>query len=136
MHYQPLLDDPNQIEHLYRANQWTNYTNDMDNLLHGINQSLYCYAAYDHNKLVGLIRVVGDNHTIVYIQDILILPEYHRQGIGTMLVQHILDRYSHVRQILLTTDQTVPQQAFYESLGFVQYDTLGVVGFYYPSKQK
>ena len=37
-------------------------------------------AAYDEDRLVGLIRVVGDGLTIVFIQDLLVYPQYQRQG--------------------------------------------------------
>jgi ribosomal protein S18 acetylase RimI-like enzyme len=100
-------------------------------LLKGIRQSLYAYAAYDNERLVGLIRVVGDGMTIIYIQDILILPDYQRQGIGRTLMNHILEKYQDVRQIILTTDLTEEQQAFYETLGFVKYESLKLQGYYY-----
>lgn len=130
MNYQELVYDEAQILALYDANQWTNYTLHPDALFDGIQNSLYCYAAYDNDQLVGLIRVVGDGTTIVYIQDILVLPQYHRQGIGTVLMTHVLSTYEDVRQIVLTTDNTQEQKAFYESFDFVPYETLDLVGFF------
>lgn len=130
MNYQELIYDEAQILALYDANQWTNYTLYPTALLDGIQNSLYCYAAYDNDQLVGLIRVVGDGTTIVYIQDILVLPAYHRQGIGTALMTHVLSLYKDVRQIVLTTDNTKQQKAFYESFDFVPYETLDLVGFF------
>lgn len=131
MIYQELKLEKNKILALYEANHWTNYTKDKDSLFQGIKQSLYAYAAYDEDQLVGLIRVVGDGTTIVYIQDLLVLPEYQRQGIGTTLMQHILDKYKNVRQIVLSTDLTKQQQAFYESIGFVKYESIPLQGYYY-----
>jgi ribosomal protein S18 acetylase RimI-like enzyme len=130
MMYQELRFDEPQILALYEANQWTNYTLHKETLFEGIKQSLYCYGAYDKNTLVGLIRVVGDGHTIIYIQDILVHPLYHRQGIGTKLMNHVLQKYQTVRQIILTTDNTVEQKSFYESLDFVAYEELDLVGFF------
>lgn len=124
-----LVLDITQILELYEANKWGAYTEDPHTLIDGIAQSLYSLGAYDGDKLVGLIRVIGDGETIIYIQDILVLPEYYRKGIGTSLMQRVLLKYQDVRQINLTTDNTEKQRAFYESLGFVSYDKRDIVGF-------
>lgn len=79
--------------------------------------------------MVGLIRVVGDGQTIVYIQDILVKPEYQRRGIGTALTARILQQFSHVRQIFLTTDDTPKTKAFYRALGFAPLEQIGCCGF-------
>jgi len=91
---------------LYGKNNWVEYTNEPNSLFSGIRQSLDKIGAYDEDKLVGLIRTVGDGKTIVYVQDILVLPTYHRKGIGSNLLQLIVDRYPNVRQLVLMTDST------------------------------
>lgn len=65
-----------------------------------------------------IIRVVGDGYSIVHIQDILILPEYQRSGIGTALIKRILEMYKDVYQKSLLTDNTEKTVQFYKSLGF------------------
>ncbi|WP_056970827.1 GNAT family N-acetyltransferase [Liquorilactobacillus vini] len=56
--------------------------------------------------MVGLIRVIGDGASIIYIQDILILPTYQRKGIGSDLIKRILALYPDYYQInLLTSDE-------------------------------
>lgn len=103
---------------LYTAVDWTNYTTNPDTLAKGLQQSLYLLAAYDGNQLVGLLRAVGDGVTIVFIQDILVRPDYQRQGIGRTLMTRTLERFSGVYQCHLLTDQTEKTRAFYTSLGF------------------
>ena len=56
--------------------------------------------------------------SIFYLQDILILPDYQRRGIGRMLLEDCLARFSHVRTKVLMTDDEARQKAFYESLGY------------------
>lgn len=123
------------IRQLYLLNGWTNYTKDMLGLIKGIQNSLFSLGAYDNNQLIGLIRVVGDGETIVYIQDILVDPSYHRKGIGKHLMEVVLNKYAHVRQIVLTTDQTDKQAAFYKAMGFKAYQELDIRGFYYIHKR-
>ncbi len=95
----------------------------------GFENSLLILAAYECDQLLGIIRAVGDGHTIVFIQDILVFPECQRKGIGSALLQVILDRYSHVRQIGLTTDNIPNSIAFYKSMGFREISEIGCCGF-------
>ena len=86
-------------------------------------------AAYQGEQLLGIIRTVGDGHTIVFVQDILVFPEHQRKGVGSALLQAILDRYSHVRQIELATDNTPKTITFYKSMGFREMSEIGCCGF-------
>jgi ribosomal protein S18 acetylase RimI-like enzyme len=127
--YKELIYDEEAILNLYLDNEWTAYTNKKELLFAGIKNSLDLIGAYDNDILVGLIRTVGDLQTIIYIQDILVLKSYHRKKIGTKLMQIIIDKYPHVRQICLMTGQSNEQKLFYESLGFISYNDGEVVGF-------
>ena len=118
-----------EILRLYTQVGWTAYTEDMPALERGYKNSLYILAAYENDQLIGIIRVVGDGATVILIQDIIVCPERQRQGIGTALLKAVLDRYSAVRQIQLTTDNTPETVAFYKSLGFVDFSEIGCCGF-------
>lgn len=129
--YKELILNEEEILNLYIDNDWSNYTINKESLFKGIRNSLYTIGAYESGTLVGLIRVVGDGSTIIYIQDILILKEYKRNGIGSKLIKLILEKYSNVRQICLTTDFTDYQKSFYESCGFKNYKDKNITGFIY-----
>lgn len=118
-----------EILRLYTQVGWTAYTEDMPTLERGYKNSLYILAAYENDQLIGIIRVVGDGATVILIQDIIVCPERQRRGIGTALLKAVLDRYSAVRQIQLTTDNTPETIAFYKSLGFVDFSEIGCCGF-------
>ena len=118
-----------EILRLYAEVGWTAYTDAPDTLRKGFENSLLTLAAYEGTTLLGLVRAVGDGHTIIFVQDILVYPEKQRQGIGTALLKAVLDRYAHVRQIQLLTDNTPKTVAFYRSLGFLELSELGCCGF-------
>ena len=121
--------DETEVLRLYASVGWTAYTDHPEALRQGFENSMLTLAAYEGEQLLGLIRTVGDGHTIVFVQDILVFPEHQRKGIGTALLQAILDRYSHVRQIELATDNTLKTIAFYKSMGFREISEIGCCGF-------
>ncbi len=118
-----------EILPLYTAVGWSNYTNRPEMLEAAYRNSLCILGAYNGDKLLGVIRVVGDGVSVVLVQDLLVLPAYQRQGIGTMLLQAILERYANVYQIELLTDDMPKTNAFYESLGLARADRLGCCTF-------
>lgn len=118
-----------EILELYQSVGWTAYTDHPETLASGFENSLDVIGAYIENKLAGIIRTVGDGQTIVYIQDILVLPQFQRLGIGTALIKAILDKYSSVRQIILATDNTEKTCEFYKSVGLTPFDELGLRAF-------
>ncbi len=124
-----IIPDIEQLLDLYNDVEWYAYTNDKTNLKNAINNSLKVWTAWDDEKLVGLIRVVGDGYTIIYIQDILILESYQKQGIGSHLLRLILEHYKPVRQIVLMTDQTEKTINFYEKNGMIKVTDYNCVAF-------
>lgn len=118
-----------EILRLYDSVGWTAYTDQPEVLRNGFANSMLTLAAYEDDHLLGIIRAVGDGYTIVFVQDILVFPEHQRKGIGSALLQVILDRYSHVRQIELATDNTPKTIAFYKSMGFHEMSEIGCCGF-------
>ena len=130
MTIQPYLHyEESEILPLYRAVGWSNYYTRPEMLKKAYENSLCTLAAYEGGKLVGVIRCVGDGHSIVFIQDILVMPEYQRRGIGTRLMKALLERYAHVYQVQLATDNTEKTKAFYRSLGFRALDEIGCCAF-------
>ena len=108
-----------EILDLYSSVGWSNYTNRPEMLKNAYEHSLKSYGAYVDDKLAGIIRVVGDGYSVVFIQDLLIYPEYQRKGIGRALLQHVLQEYKDVYQKHLLTENTEKTIAFYKSIGFI-----------------
>ena len=119
-----------EILPLYEAVGWSNYTSNPTMLQNALEHSLFLISARDEDgKLVGFLRAVGDGYSILYIQDIIVLPDYHRQGIGTQLVRQTLKHFQEVYQIILTTDSEVKTIAFYEANGFTALSKYGCTSF-------
>lgn len=127
------LDNFNEIDilHLYTDAGWNNYTNDIQTLISAFKNSLIVYGAYDADQLVGIIRIVGDSLTIIYIQDLLVLKSHQRQGIATKLIDIIVSKYEKVRQICLMSDNDQNLIKFYNSNKFIQVHKLNAVSYLY-----
>lgn len=120
-----------QLINLYQSVGWTAYTEKPELLQQAVHNSLYVLGAFDHDQLIGLIRVVGDGLTIIYIQDLLVLPAYQNQGIGSTLINKVHKEFRHVRQQVLLTMEEPETRAFYEKNGFSSCDQGELVAFYH-----
>lgn len=121
---------------IYEAVGWTNYTTKPEMLKAAFENSLHIIGAFNKDeKMIGVLRGVGDGASILFIQDILVYPEYQHQGIGTKLLQQTLEKYKNVYQIQLTTDNSMKTISFYESNGFTSLTSLNCVSFIYTGNE-
>ena len=127
------IDD---VLHLYQAVAWTNYTNQPQMLSQALTHSLTIYLARDGEKIVGLVRLVGDGFSSVFVQDLIVLPSYQRQGIGSNLMKEALADYKDAYQIQLATEQTEKNLGFYRSLGFETLFTYDCTGMIWVDRKK
>ena len=118
-----------EILNLYQSVGWINYTNNPNMLKNAYTNSLKILAAYENEKLLGIIRVVGDGYSIVFIQDIIVLNEYQGKGFGSKFLKLILDEYRDIRQIILLTEDSYKTIKFYENNGLTQVGEYNCVAF-------
>ena len=112
-----LLPEMKKVLALYGDVGWSAYTDQPDSLEKGLRQSLKVGTAWDGEQLVGLARVVGDGVTIIYLQDLLVRTDYQGKGLGSRLLQLVLNEYQAVRQLILLTDEAEETIHFYEKNG-------------------
>ena len=124
------------VLHLYQAVGWTNYTNQPQMLEQALPHSLAVYLAFDGEKIVGLIRLVGDGFSSVLVQDLIVLPIYQRQGIGSALMKEALEDYKDAYQVQLVTEQTERTLGFYRSMGFEILSTYNCIGMTWMNREK
>ena len=127
------LDD---VLHLYQAVGWTNYTNQPQMLAQALTHSLAIYLARDGEKIVGLVRLIGDGFSSVFVQDLIVLPSYQRQGIGSTLMKQALADYKDAYQVQLATEQTEKNLGFYRSLGFETLSSFQCTGMIWVDRKK
>ena len=119
------------VLHLYQAVGWTNYTHQPEMLEQALSHSLAIYVALDGDAEVGLIRLVGDGFSSVLVQDLIVLPIYQRQGIGSALMKEALEDYKDAYQV-----QTERTLGFYRSMGFEILSTYNCIGMTWMNREK
>ena len=124
------------VLHLYQAVGWTNYTHQPEMLEQALSHSLVIYLALDGDAVVGLIRLVGDGFSSVFVQDLIVLPSYQRQGIGSLLMKEALEDYKDAYQVQLVIEQTEKNVGFYRSLGFEALSTYDCIGMTWINREK
>ena len=124
------------VLHLYQAVGWTNYTNQPQMLEQALSHSLAIYLALDGDAVVGLIRLVGDGFSSVLVQDLIVLPNYQHQGIGSALMKESLEDFKEVYQVQLATEQTEKNMGFYRSMGFETLSTYDCTGMIWVNREK
>jgi len=78
------------------------------------NSDLTCFA-WDGETLVGIARALSDHtvHSVIY--DLCMLPEYQGQGLGTRMMEAMLERLGTPGVVLWS----VPgKESFYARFGF------------------
>lgn len=124
------------VLHLYQAVGWTNYTDQSEMLEQALSHSLAMYLAFDGEKIVGLIRLIGDGFSSVLVQDLIVLPIYQRKGIGSALMKEALEAYKDAYQVQLVTEQTERTLRFYRSMGFEILSTYNCIGMTWVNREK
>lgn len=124
------------VLHLYQAVGWTNYTHQPEMLEQALSHSLVIYVALDGDAVVGLIRLVGDGFSSVLVQDLIVLPNYQHQGIGSALMKESLEDFKEAYQVQLATEQTEKNVGFYRSMGFETLSTYDCTGMIWVNREK
>ncbi len=119
----------NKLIEIYSNVGWNNYTNNPKMLEASYKNSLKVISAWENDRLIGIIRVIGDGYSIIYIQDLLVLNEYQHNGIGSLLLDKIAKIYDNVYQKILLTEDQPNTIGFYEKCGFKKSNEYGCIAF-------
>jgi len=87
-----------------------------------INNSLFHVTIYHDQQLIGMGRVVGDGAMYFYIQDVVVDPNFHNQGLGTELMDTIEGylRYTADKGSTIGLLAAQGKESFYARYGYVQ----------------
>ena len=111
-----------EFNSLYDDVGWEAYD---DNITQkALDNTFYSVSAYDDNKIVGYGRIIGDTICFLYIQDIMVKPEYQGNKIGTMIMNKLLEKINEIKQenpdLKVYLGASKNREEFYEKFGFIK----------------
>lgn len=51
-----------------------------------LENTIATFTAYDNDKAIGMVRLIGDSGMSFYIKDFAVVPAYQSKGVGTLLL--------------------------------------------------
>ena len=107
---------------LYDAVGWGAYDEKITQK--ALDNTFYSVSVYDDNKIVGYGRMIGDAICFLYIQDIMVKPEYQGNKIGTMIMNKLLEKINEIEKenpdLRVYLGASKHKEKFYEKFGFVK----------------
>jgi aralkylamine N-acetyltransferase len=89
----PTADQIFQILKLYEAADWWTLGPDAPDEALKIIAGSHCFlVAEADGEIVGMGRAISDRTSDAYIQDITVRSDFRQRGIGSQLVQHLVNR--------------------------------------------
>ena len=85
--------------------------------------SLYSICVYDDESLIGYGRIIGDKTIFLYVQDIMVSPEYQNQKIGSSIMKKIIEKVDEYKkennEIRTYLGASKGKEDFYKKFGFI-----------------
>jgi GNAT superfamily N-acetyltransferase len=100
---------------IYQANQWSS-AQKPDTLYKALLNSHSFITAWDNGRLVGLGNALSDGYLVVYYPHLIVHPDYHGKGVGTLIINRLREKYRDFHQQILVADGKAVD--FYIKSGF------------------
>ncbi len=95
--------------------------NRMENVYKNPTLTSYAHiAVYDDSRLIGYIDSVSNGVTDAYIQDLMIHPDYQKQGIGTELMNRMISFLKAQNIFMISVIYENSLSSFYKRFGFFE----------------
>lgn len=109
------------IVELYQEGGWWKEHMDPSRIGELISQSFLFAMAIDSStgRSLGMRRVISDGIADAYIQDVVVLAEWRRRGVGRMILSALLEGCMSRGIAWISLISQPGTDAFYRALGFV-----------------
>jgi GNAT superfamily N-acetyltransferase len=91
-------------------------------------RSIFAVTIYDNDKLIAMGRLIGDLGCSVQIVDIAVHPEYQKQGLSRVVMEHIMEFINKHVPTTATVCLFADVDYLYKKFGFIVPDnTTGMI---------
>ncbi|MED3797981.1 GNAT family N-acetyltransferase [Lysinibacillus capsici] len=103
-----------------------------EQLYKAICNSWFSTSIYDEGNLIGYGRIISDGIYQTFICDVMVHPDYQRKGVGTMVMDALLEQCQKENIKWVQLFCAKGKQPFYQKLGFKEreIDAPGMMLFY------
>jgi len=102
-----------------------------------LENSLYNVVVFDkYNNAIGMARIVGDGRIVFIIKDVVVTPEFQKQGLGDLIMKRLFKYIQEhaCENAYIGLMSTPHKEGFYENYGFIRRPNInygaGMVMFY------
>ena len=107
---------------LYEAVGWGAYDKNISQ--RALDNTYYSISVYEDDNIVGYGRLIGDTICFMYIQDVMVKPEFQNKKIGTLIMNKLLEKTNELKSenpdIKIYLGASKNKEKFYEKFGFVK----------------
>ena len=107
---------------LYDSVGWGAYSKEISKK--SLDNTFYSISVYDGDNIIGYGRLIGDTICFLYIQDIMVIPEYQSKKIGTMIMNKLLEKINKLKKenpdLRVYLGASKNRESFYERFGFIK----------------
>ena len=112
--------EPQEYMDMREAVGWGKFA--IEEAAEGLKHS-FVWCIRDNDRPIALGRVVWDHGYVMYIADIIVIPEYQKQGLGREIMENIMEfirsKMKPGYRIMVSLLAAKEKEAFYEKFGFV-----------------
>ncbi len=107
---------------LYDSVGWGAYKNEVTKK--ALDNTFYSISVYNDDEIIGYGRIIGDTICFLYIQDIMVKPEYQGNKIGTLIMNKLLEKIDKIKEenpyLRVYLGASKNREKFYEKFGFIK----------------
>ncbi len=115
------IKDVKEYNKMYEGVGWG--ARDEELVRTALDKTVYSISAYDNGEIVGYGRLVGDETCFLYVQDIMVLPEYQNKKIGSNVMYKLLEQVDKYKkkspELRVYVGPDYNKEEFYRKFGFI-----------------
>ena len=113
---------PEEYMEMRRIVEWSEFP--LEEASEGLKNSFILVCFRIDGKPVAIGRAISDRGYVVYIADVIVVPEYQGKGLGRMVMNTIMDKIKATLKpgyrVMICLMAAQGKEEFYKKFGFVE----------------
>ena len=122
------VNNVKEFNYLYDSVNWGHYEEKISKK--ALKNTIYSVSIYNDKEIIGYGRLIGDGICFIYIQDVMVVPNYQSQKIGTTIMNKLLEKIEEIKKensdVRVYLGASKGKEKFYEKFGFITRSKAGL----------